>query len=223
LSHLNQRISQQPKTTKFPINSSFRQLRASRYMFWDMAQCVLQKWAARLEKIDFCIMKWNTNYNRQRFRNYTWLLQSWKNANINVVYKFRKIVKNSKKYRQVVLVNDELDAQFFSYMVIPVLYMFRAPLCSSSKESIASIRRLVYVTLCRWHKHNYTGGRVTKYMSVNRNLLFIYGPLRGSSTLWPSGCEHVLSRTFQTDCVAPLGIDKHAHSPDDEHMGARNM
>jgi len=32
---------------------------------------------------------------------------------MNVEYKFRKIVKKSKKYRQVVLVNDQLDAQFF--------------------------------------------------------------------------------------------------------------
>jgi len=35
-------------------------------------------------------------------------------------------------------------------MYIPVLYMFRAPLCSLSGESIVSIRYLVYVTLCRW-------------------------------------------------------------------------
>ena len=34
-----------------------------------------------------------------------------------------------------VLVNNHLDAQFFfSYIFIPILYMFRAPLCSSSGE-----------------------------------------------------------------------------------------
>jgi len=49
------------------------------------------------------------------------------------------------------LVNNQLDAQFFFlYLFIPVLYMFRAIKCSSSGESIVSIRPLVYVTLCRW-------------------------------------------------------------------------
>jgi len=33
---------------------------------------------------------------------------------------------------------------------ISILYMFRAPMCSSSGESIVSIRHLLYVTLCRW-------------------------------------------------------------------------
>ena len=45
-----------------------------------------------------------------------------------------------------VLVNSQLDAQFFlSYIFIPILYMFRAPLCSLSGESIVIIRHLVYV------------------------------------------------------------------------------
>jgi len=38
----------------------------------------------------------------------------------------------------------------FSYTFISILYMFRAPMFSSSGESILSIRHLVYVTLCRW-------------------------------------------------------------------------
>ena len=46
-----------------------------------------------------------------------------------------------------ILVNNQLEAQFFfSYIFIPILYMFRAPLCSSSGESIVIIH-LVYVTL----------------------------------------------------------------------------
>jgi len=50
-----------------------------------------------------------------------------------------------------VLVNNQLDAQFFfMYTFISVLYMFRAPLCSSSGESIVLILHLVYVTVCRW-------------------------------------------------------------------------
>jgi len=35
-------------------------------------------------------------------------------------------------------------------MFISTIYMFRAAMCSSSGESIVSIRYLVYVTLCRW-------------------------------------------------------------------------
>jgi hypothetical protein len=47
-------------------------------------------------------------------------------------------------------VNDQLDTQFFFYMFISLLYMFRANLCSSSGESIVSIQQMVCVTLCRW-------------------------------------------------------------------------
>jgi hypothetical protein len=41
-------------------------------------------------------------------------------------------------------------AVLFSYMFISILYMFRTTSYSSSGESILSIQRLVYVTLCRW-------------------------------------------------------------------------
>ena len=33
---------------------------------------------------------------------------------------------------------------------ISLLYMFRATQCSSSGESVVSIHRLLYITLCRW-------------------------------------------------------------------------
>jgi len=47
-------------------------------------------------------------------------------------------------------VNDQLEAQFFFvYLFITILYMFRTTKCSSSEESIVSIRHLVYVNLCR--------------------------------------------------------------------------
>jgi hypothetical protein len=46
-------------------------------------------------------------------------------------------------------VNDQLDAQFFSYTFISILYLFRATSCSSSGESIVSIQHLECVTLCR--------------------------------------------------------------------------
>jgi hypothetical protein len=48
------------------------------------------------------------------------------------------------------IVSDHLDAQFFFYMFISILYMFRATLCSSSVESVVSIQHLVCVTLCMW-------------------------------------------------------------------------
>ena len=47
------------------------------------------------------------------------------------------------------LVNNQLDTQLF-FLYVSVLYMFRETSCSSSGESIASIRHLVYVNLCRW-------------------------------------------------------------------------
>jgi len=50
-----------------------------------------------------------------------------------------------------IFVNNQPDAQlFFLYLFIPIHYMFRATKCSSSGESIVSIRPLVYVTVCRW-------------------------------------------------------------------------
>jgi len=49
-----------------------------------------------------------------------------------------------------VFVNNQLDAQFFPlYLFSSILYMFQVTKCSSSGESIASIRPLVYVTQCR--------------------------------------------------------------------------
>jgi hypothetical protein len=38
----------------------------------------------------------------------------------------------------------------FSYMLISIIYMFRATSCSSSGESIVSIKCRLYITLCRW-------------------------------------------------------------------------
>ena len=51
----------------------------------------------------------------------------------------------------IIFVNNQLDAQFFSCMFINILYIFRATMCPSSGELIASIRHLVYVTL---YRHN---------------------------------------------------------------------
>ena len=89
-----------------------------------------------------------------------------------------------------VFVNNQIDAQFFfSYLFIPVLYMFRATKCSSSGESIVSIRPLVYVTVCRWtcgmhtsiphghlHTVTYTRGSKPAYHTVT----YIQWHTRGS-------------------------------------------
>jgi hypothetical protein len=50
----------------------------------------------------------------------------------------------------IILVNNQLDAQLFFYMFISILYLFRATSCSSSGESIVSIKHMMYVTLCKW-------------------------------------------------------------------------
>ena len=42
-----------------------------------------------------------------------------------------------------------LTHNYFLYMFISILYMFQAFKCSSSGDSIVSIRYLVFVTLCR--------------------------------------------------------------------------
>jgi len=77
-----------------------------------------------------------------------------------------------------VFVNNQLDAQFFLlYLFIPILHMFRATKCSSSGESIASIRSLVYVTLeildhSTLFRVKYTGGGIdTIYRPEDEYLL----------------------------------------------------
>jgi hypothetical protein len=59
------------------------------------------------------------------------------------------------------LVNDQLDARFFFYIFISILYIFRATSCSSSGESIVSIQHLLCVTLCRWPSSMQVGKELT--------------------------------------------------------------
>jgi hypothetical protein len=54
----------------------------------------------------------------------------------------------------IILINNQLDAQILLYIFIPILYMFRTTLCSSLGESIVSIQHLVYVTYTEWHIPN---------------------------------------------------------------------
>jgi len=54
---------------------------------------------------------------------------------------------NPGKDKRNFFVNNQLDVQFYSlYLFIPILYMFRVTMCTSSGESIVSIRPLIYVT-----------------------------------------------------------------------------
>jgi len=55
---------------------------------------------------------------------------------------------------RVILVNNQLDAQFFlctfiSVLFISILYVFREAMCPSSAELIVSVRHLVCVTVYR--------------------------------------------------------------------------
>ena len=88
---------------------------------------------------------------------------------------------------------------FLSYMFISILYMFRAPMCSSSGESVVSIQHMVCHSM---------------------QVTFLYAGLDGTprnsiQTCTPDGHLH---RVTYTRCR----IDT-TDSPDDEHMGARNM
>jgi hypothetical protein len=49
----------------------------------------------------------------------------------------------------IILIKNQLDAQFLLYIFISSLYMFRTNLCLSSGDSIVSKQHLVYVTVCR--------------------------------------------------------------------------
>jgi hypothetical protein len=49
----------------------------------------------------------------------------------------------------IILVNNQLGALFSMYLLISLLYVFRSTQCSSSGESIVSIRHLVCITVCR--------------------------------------------------------------------------
>jgi hypothetical protein len=74
--------------------------------------------------------------------------------------------------------------------------MFRATSCSSLRESIVSIQRMVYVTLCMW-------------LSVMQVRMFLHD-LRNRR-------PHTQSDMYTRRCIDTID------SPDDEHEVARNM
>ena len=64
------------------------------------------------------------------------------------IYKFQPPYVLLTVHLGIILVNNQLYAQLFIRIFL-ILYVFQAAMCSSSGESIVSIRHLVYVTLCR--------------------------------------------------------------------------
>ena len=81
----------------------------------------------------------------------------------------------------------------FPCMFISILYMFRATICSSSGESIVSIRHLVYVTPYRWPSDMqvwiYLHTRRSPTYSDIRQMLYWYNWF---SWWWANGCsKHV--------------------------------
>ena len=144
-----------------------------------------------------------------------------------------------------ILFIDELDANYFLCMFISILYMFRAYKCSSSGDSIVSIRHLVYVTLCRWlsgmqvwtfRPNLHTGQSHTQsdiYQMYWYNWISWWWVLVCSKHVenWNKHIQKIIGRNVQT-CIP----DSHLHrvtytrcridtieSPDDEHLYARNM
>ena len=75
---------------------------------------------------------------------------------------------SSSVHHGIIPVNNQLDEQFFLYMFISILYMFRATVCSSSGESIVSIRHLAYVTLCGWSYAGVDGTSTPAYQTITR-------------------------------------------------------
>ena len=100
----------------------------------------------------------------------------------------------------LILVNNQLDAQFFPYMFISILYMFRATMCSSSGESVC-----INATFDICHSMQVT----VWYAGMDRT------PCCSIHTCIPIGHLH---RVTYTKCC----IDT-TDSPDDEHMVARNI
>ena len=98
----------------------------------------------------------------------------------------------------IILVTTNLTHSSFPYMFISILYKFRATICSSSGESIVSIRLLAYFTLCGDHL-------VCKY---GWNCSTIHTCIPGRS---PHRMTYARCRNDTVD------------SPDDQHMVARNL
>jgi hypothetical protein len=105
---------------------------------------------------------------------------------------------NAQILHIIILVNNQLDAKFFFYLFISVLYMFRATSCSSSGESIVSIQHLVCVTLCRWPSSMQVGNtRRSPTQSDTYQMLYWYNWF---SWRWARGCsKHVQNWSKHTE------------------------
>jgi len=118
-----------------------------------------------------------------------------------------------------IFVNNHLDAQFFFLdLFIPILYMFRATKCSSSGDSIVSIRPLVYVTLCRWpcvmqvpsqpayHMVTYTEWHIPEVVLIQLTLLMMStGLLETCRELEETNIELWVKLVIYKDCNTKHG------------------
>jgi hypothetical protein len=97
----------------------------------------------------------------------------------------------------IILINNQLDAQYLLCVFISILYMFRATLCSSSASQLYEYQYSIwYMSLC-------VGDRpVCRSGSKN-------------PTCKPDGDRHIV--TYARCCIDTID------SPDDEHKVARKM
>jgi hypothetical protein len=90
---------------------------------------------------------------------------------------------------QFVLITNLM--RFFN-VFISLLYMFRATHCSSSGESIVSILRLIYITLCRWPSGMQLSHLHTRRPPTQRDTYQTMYWYNWFSWLWALGClKHV--------------------------------
>jgi len=75
------------------------------------------------------------------------------------------------------------------YVLISILCMFRATSCSSSGESVVSIQRLVYVTLCRWPFGVQVGGLHAKRSPTQSDIYQMLYWYNWFSWWWARGCS----------------------------------
>jgi hypothetical protein len=138
-----------------------------------------------------------------------------------------------------ILVNNQLDAQFFFLIhLFQFSTCFEHPLCSSSGESIVLIQYLVYVTVCRWlssvqvwmeQTHQYKNIKTKLYKN---NAAIWYNKTCRMKQLTPS----YISIKVNGSSIQTCTLDGHLHtmtytryhintidSPNDKHSGARNM
>ena len=108
---------------------------------------------------------------------------------------------------RMILVNNQLDKQFFMYV-----YFYSVHVSGSHvpiiRRIIVSVRRLVYVTLCRWRS-----GVHTRRSSTQSDIHTRRSPTQSD----------IHTRRSPTQSDINQASHWYNNSPDDGHMAARNM